>query len=440
MKLEELKETIKNYNQTKALKQTQKTSDYVLLLAVEQVLKAKQLEFNKKVTEYTQHLSKLLKKKCTITFHEFNYTYKSAPAEIYLEINDLSKTRLQLTESNRNKITKLASHEDDTLFNRKIHYYNILKNDPKTEEFLKYYEKWTNEFYCRNHIKNSSNLVLDIFQSEHSELQILLGDHDKTTPIDYRKYYNLDFFNLDNYYFNKFNFYFLKDIMNNTRKVKYDNDECKNFLNESQIANIYSTLKIDISTFSKETQEEMRKYEGYYQLKINEQGNQDKNELLRLQQERLIEAYRKLKEAAEVLNNLNANISLEKIKLDNLEALFFKNSGTPNHNGYIEIDDLFKNNNLLRLIDLSNLSLKNVDIRNMDFSGTNIRFNPQDVYSKDLTNVNADGIKFSPFTDSFDDVILDGAIITDWEANINLDTLRSYNKQTIFPNHEKYTR
>ena len=47
--------------------------------------------------------------------------------------------------------------------------------------------------------------------------------------------------------------------------------------------------------------------------------------------------------------------------------------------------------------------------------------------------VNALGIKFSPFTDKFDDVILDGAKIDDWEAMINLEKVKSYNRQTVIP-------
>lgn len=98
--------------------------------------------------------------------------------------------------------------------------------------------------------------------------------------------------------------------------------------------------------------------------------------------------------------------------------------------GYIEFEEFFKNNMVLRMLDLSKLDLTNVDIRGMDFSGTNIHIDPQKVYNNDLSYVNATDVKFSPFFDSFQDVVLDGTIINDYEANINLSLVRSYNGDT----------
>lgn len=66
----------------------------------------------------------------------------------------------------------------------------------------------------------------------------------------------------------------------------------------------------------------------------------------------------------------------------------------------------------------------------MDFSGTNVHIAPQKIYNKDMTDVNATGLKFSPFTDSFEGVILNGTIITDKEANIDLDTVAKYDSRT----------
>ena len=86
---------------------------------------------------------------------------------------------------------------------------------------------------------------------------------------------------------------------------------------------------------------------------------------------------------------------------------------------------------ILRMLDLSQLDLTNVNITYMDFSGTNIHINPQTIYNKDMTGVNAIGVHFSPFRDNFDDVILNGALINDYEAMIDLSKLRSYDANTI---------
>lgn len=91
---------------------------------------------------------------------------------------------------------------------------------------------------------------------------------------------------------------------------------------------------------------------------------------------------------------------------------------------------------ILRMIDLSAIDLTNADIRNMDFSGTNIQINPQTIYNKDMTNVNAKGVHF-PFYYSFENTIIDGCIIDDWEAMIDLDKVKSYNNSTYINKSNK---
>lgn len=151
----------------------------------------------------------------------------------------------------------------------------------------------------------------------------------------------------------------------------------------------------------------------------------------KIQKEKLILAKQKLEEAAKLFNELQPSTNYNKIKIDNLRDLVFKNNGNPTENGFIEFEDFFKDNEILKIIDLSDLDLENVDITNMDFSNTNIHIDPQTIYNKDMTGVNATDVHFSPFLDSFDDVILDGAKINDKEILIDLDRLKSYNDETI---------
>ena len=137
-------------------------------------------------------------------------------------------------------------------------------------------------------------------------------------------------------------------------------------------------------------------------------------------------AYQKFKEITELLNDTKMDLNFDRVKIDNLRSVIFKNGGRPNNMGYIEFEDFFKNNMILRMLDLKDLDLTNVDIRNIDFSGTNIHIKPQVVYNKDMTGVNATDVEFSPFSDDFSDTILDRAVINDYQAQIHLDRTKSH--------------
>ena len=159
---------------------------------------------------------------------------------------------------------------------------------------------------------------------------------------------------------------------------------------------------------------------------------EEKQEEIKKEQiEKLMLAKQKLKEVAELLNSPQLSLKIDKIKIDNLRNIIFKNNGEFTEKGYIEFDDFFKDNMILRLIDLSDLDLSDVNITNMNFSGTNIHIDPQTIYNKDMTGVNATDVHFSPFLDKFEDVILDGAIINSSEIMIDVDKLKSYDENTL---------
>lgn len=209
-----------------------------------------------------------------------------------------------------------------------------------------------------------------------------------------------------------------------------NNKEGKKYT-EEEIAEILISLKIDISMFPEEEREEIT------QLYIASLGNfakekEDKlKEFRKLQIERIMLAYQKFKEIAELLNDTKMDLKFDKVKIDNLSSIIFKDNGNPTEKGFVEFEDFFRGNMILRMLDLSDLDLTNVNITHMDFSGTNIHINPQIIYNKDMSGVNALDVHFSPFTDNFDDVILDGALINDYEAMIDLTRLRSYSDTTV---------
>ena len=178
------------------------------------------------------------------------------------------------------------------------------------------------------------------------------------------------------------------------------------------------------------TQSEIYTHSQFDILAEKKEVEEKQEEIKKEQKEKLMLAQKKLKEVADLLNTPQQSLKIDKIKIDNLKSLVFKNNGEQNDHGFIEFDDFFKDNSILRLIDLSDLELDNVDITNMDFSGTNIHIDPQTIYNKDMTGVNATDVDFSPFLDIFDDVILDGATITDPDVLIDLERVKGYDENT----------
>ena len=293
-----------------------------------------------------------------------------------------------------------------------IKSYSFTKST-KTKEFFNFYwnqYKPPSEYIYRNLQTNKNSYSLSIFFHQFSDVVFQLDD------------YSLD--NSEMIYYKSLKPKSEEQLFNNKNKGS-------NKYTEEEIGKILLSLKIDISSFPEQEQEEIK------QLFISTLGNLEQEEEKRLKEfrdiqiNRIMLAYQKFKEIAELLNDTKMDLKFDKVKIDNLRSIIFKNNGYPTENGYIEFDDFFKNNMILRMLDLSQLDLTNVNITYMDFSGTNIHINPQTIYNKDMTGVNALGVHFSPFRDSFDDTILDGALINDYEAMIDYNKLRSYNDNTV---------
>lgn len=285
-------------------------------------------------------------------------------------------------------------------------------NSSKTKKFLNFY--WNHkelelDMFYPEKLKTNNNKILLYYKICSDNIIFRLDDNTfEDNRNIYRKYIDA------------------KGVKQAFAKSNKDDNK----YSEEDIGKMLIQLKVDISSLSEKEQEEIK------QLYISTIGELEKEEEDRLREFRKIQinrimlAYQKFKEIAELLNDTKMDLKFDKIKINNLENIIFKNNGNPTENGYIEFDDFFKNNMLLRMLDLSQLDLTNVNITNMDFSGTNIHIDPQIIYNKDMTGVNALGVHFS-ILDRFDDVILDGALINDWEAMIYFDKLKSYNDRTI---------
>ena len=108
---------------------------------------------------------------------------------------------------------------------------------------------------------------------------------------------------------------------------------------------------------------------------------------------------------------------------------------------YVEVDDHLEIKKeyikLLKFIDLSGETFKNVKISGIDFRDTNINLNPQLVYKKDLSNCNFNGLYLSPFID-FTGVNIMSTRFSYDDNNATIDVFNStfpnsiYDEKTMF--------
>ncbi len=130
-----------------------------------------------------------------------------------------------------------------------------------------------------------------------------------------------------------------------------------------------------------ETEEERRLRE----LKKQNEVNQKEQDI------RMSEAFRSIKQGVKVLEKYaQENKKIEKIQVSNLFV---------NVNTHKEINPMYIELGLLKYIDLSMVSFKNVKISGIDFRGCNIQLNPQEVFEKDLRGCNFEGLFIAPFMD-----------------------------------------
>ncbi len=89
-------------------------------------------------------------------------------------------------------------------------------------------------------------------------------------------------------------------------------------------------------------------------------------------------------------------------------------------NGHKEIKPIILLNGLLRIINLSTISFENVKVTGVDFRGCNVNLDPQEVYDKDLTGCNFEGVYF-PVSVDFTNVKVYGCKFTNKNITTTFD-------------------
>ena len=134
---------------------------------------------------------------------------------------------------------------------------------------------------------------------------------------------------------------------------------------------------------------------------------------------------KQLKEAFDGLEAMGELAEVNRIKVKDL---------------YVQVEDHLEINEVyrpyLKVIDLKDETLKNVKIDGLDFSYTNVRFNPQVVYDKNLSNCDFTGVFFQPFTD-FTGVKLYGTKLT---YDDNPRTIDSFNESVMHSEYDENTK
>lgn len=154
----------------------------------------------------------------------------------------------------------------------------------------------------------------------------------------------------------------------------------------------------DLTTFNKEIAELKAAIEKEKQENLLKEAHQKREE-----EERLISE--KKENLRNSLNNLSEILAECSKYIEELQLLVnsgdYKKITIPEEllliqvGDHLEINPIFLTQGLLKFIDFSTISFKNVKVSGIDFSYTNVSINPQEVYKKDMSNGKYRGIDFN---------------------------------------------
>lgn len=153
--------------------------------------------------------------------------------------------------------------------------------------------------------------------------------------------------------------------------------------------------------------------EDNYKKKVKEikriKEQEEKLKILKRKKELLKIINDAMKELKELNQSLNDNKAVDRLEIEEDVLLITIDD-------HKEINPAFKD--YLSMIDLEYISFKNVKVSGLDFSYSNARINPQEVYNKDMSNSNFSGLDFN--TADFRGVDIRGSIFIDCIMNFSI--------------------
>ena len=236
----------------------------------------------------------------------------------------------------------------------------------KKEAFL--WDRETNEYekLCHlNHLECRDNLI--IINSNGSKKVYFV--------------YEGQVIDITKYYYEKLKDMIIVDIKKGVSIISKDDFF---FKNEKYVKDLIEKEKEEdkIREEEKARKEEEQKLQ---EMKVKEE--EEKKELIKKQKEVLYQIQKSLSVLDEIEKKTG---SKQKIQVSNLFV---------DVSDHKEINPMYLEIGLLKFIDLSMISFKNVKIAGIDFSGCNIHLIPQEVYEKDLHGCNFEGVYIDPFMD-----------------------------------------
>lgn len=242
----------------------------------------------------------------------------------------------------------------------------------------------------------------------------------------------------DNLIFDKFNkktyFFYHDDV--------YDISEYYNsYLKYRKIVSINNNVNfLSKELFLSHNEEEIKELVRQEQEK--EEKEEEDRKLQEARENDLREKEEKISKHEKTIQELQVLVrTLEDLGLDTDDnhKLKVKNLFVP-VNSHKEIDPKYLEAGLLKYIDLSTESFINAKIDGLDFRGCNINFGPndlQEIYDRNLSNCNLEGMYIPPFLD-FTDVDIRGSRFSDDHNPKTVDGQNVYFKEAIYDETTTY--
>ena len=336
-------------------------------------------------------------------YSKFYYKFRTRKTNRQIFVDENNDIVFEIEDPRRIKLNKFDKHYVNLSFafdNKETQYCHINKElngyeDKKTIFGYKCFNE-EDEFYLKVQplkIYGFSYVIcMDVLNERY-----YLYDREKNTYTNLGIFgdveFNDNFIKVNNenlkkiYFFYNNSLYDVTKLMTDIDTIKIKDDINPEILTEEEFLNL-----------SLDQQRKLIQDIGTEKIKLEEENNIRKELELKKQKEeeeakekesKKKAAMQKLQESLALLNSLN--LSSKETPRFNVENLLI------DFGDYKEINpDYFQ---MLKYVDFSNVSLRNVKVNGIDFRGCNIDLIPRQVYNQDLSGCNFEGMHIPEFMD-----------------------------------------